>query len=322
MKGKNTVLLIILGCIPLLTIAQAVTTAPAYKHISSEGYLRLSYENDFFAATDRYYTQGVDAELVHPEFYRLLTNRLFIKPGFSYTRYGIGVQHNGYTPSSLGHDNVIYGDRPFAGVLMAKTFMIAIDSAHKQRFHSAIHGGVIGPAALAGQMQTSIHKALANIMPRGWDNQIHNDLVLNYGIGYEKQLLGLGRYLSVSAAGNLNIGTLNCSASFGSTIMAGYFLSPYDRNRNQGRSFQIYFYEYPELYLPGYDATLQGGVLNRTTPYVIKETNIERPVLRNRMGFVIAWQGIYLEYFATTISKEFKGGLNQAWGGVQLGVGL
>lgn len=307
---------------PALLLAQAVTNAPAYKNLPVDGYFRACYENDFFSATDRYYTQGVDLELVHPEFRKLITNKLFINPHFNYTRFGIGLQHNGYTPSSLGHDNIIYDNRPFAGVIMLKTFQVAIDTIYKQRFTSSIHGGIIGPTAGAGEMQTFIHEGLDNIEPRGWSNQVHNDLVLNYSIGYEKELLSYKRYFSISAAGHANAGTLNCGVGFGSTIMLGYFFSPYNNERATARDFQIYVYEYPEIYITGYDATLQGGMFNRTSPYTIMETTITRPVRRNRWGFVIAYQNIYLEYFATTLSKEFATGSNHAWGGVQLSVGF
>jgi len=38
-------------------------------------------------------------------------------------------------------------------------------------------------------MQIGIHEATGNKTPRGWGNQIKNDLVMNYEVGYEKQLL-------------------------------------------------------------------------------------------------------------------------------------
>lgn len=315
-------LIYLLACLLAATAchAQAVTNAPAYKHLAADGYMRLAYENDFFSATDQYYTQGVDIELVHPQFRRLITNKLFINPGFAWNRYGIGVQHNGYTPSSLGHDDILYNNRPFAGVHMARTFAISIDTVYAQRLTSSLSAGVIGPAAGAGEMQTAIHRGLENIMPRGWQNQLHNDLVLNYSLGYEKELFAYRRFFSISGAGTVNAGTLLCSASFASTIMAGYFHSPYGNTRSGG--LQIYVYAYPELIIPGYDATLQGGMFNRSSPYVVMETNITRPVRRNRMGFVASYRSIYLEYFATTLSREFATGGNHAWGGVQLAIGF
>ena len=306
----------------VFSFSQTVTNGPAYKNLPETGYVRLCYENDYFSATDRYYTQGMDIEFVHPQFRKLITNKLFINPHFNYNRYGIGLQHNVYTPSSISHDDIIYGDRPFAGVAMLKTFVVSVDTIYKQRFTSSIHCGVIGPLAGAGEMQEMLHRGLANLMPRGWANQIHNDLALNYHIGYEKELFAFRRFFSVSAAGQVNVGTLSCGGGFGSTIMLGYFRSPYNNDKASHRDFQIYVYEYPEIYIPGYDATLQGGMFNRTSPYVILETDMTRPVRRNRLGFVISYRNVYLEYFATTLSKEFATGSNHAWGGVQLSVGF
>ncbi len=104
--------------------------------------------------------------------------------------------------------------------------------------------------------------------------------------------------------------------------MAGYFLSPFGQEKNARKTFQIYAYERPDITLSGYDATLQGGALNRTSPYVIMETNITRPVFYNRFGFVLAYQGIFLEYFAALTTKEFATGKQHNYGGVQLAVGF
>ncbi len=320
MLQKRVLLLLLVCSLSVLTFGQAINNAGSYKNIASDGYFRLCYENDFFAAIDEYYTQGIDMEVVSPQFNHLITNKLLINPRFSYTRYGVGFQHNGYTPSSISSDNILYNDRPFAGVALLKTFLIAIDTVYQQRFSSTISGGVVGESAVAGEMQRFIHRGLANITPHGWQYQVHNDLALNYALDYEKQLAAYKHYFSLSASGNLNLGTLNCSGGAGATVMAGYFLSPFS-SRVAGRNdFQLYAYDRPEASMCGYDATLQGGMFNRTSPYTLKEASLSRPTFRNRFGAVMSYGGIYVEYFTASISKEFATGKKHRFGGVQLTV--
>ncbi len=319
MKLKQLFILLLL---PFCCNAQAVNTAPAYKNIAVGGYARVSYENDFFTASDRYYTQGLDIEVVSPAFRRLITNKLLYTPPFSYTRYGVGIQHNGYTPNSVSENSILYGDRPYAGVTLLKTFALAIDTVNRQRFYTSVNAGVIGSAAFAGDIQMSVHKFLGNYAPHGWLHQIRNDVAINYNAAYEKEVLRAGRFLSVSGGANVNLGSLNCGVGVDGTIMVGYFLSPFTDERRRKGMPQLFIYEHPGIYLPGYDATLQGGVFNRYSPYVVTETHVVRPVLRNRYGFVLAWRSVYLEYFVATLSKEFSTGESHRFGGVQFVVGF
>ena len=46
-----------------------------------ENYFRLKYENDFFRAKDRYYTQGISASLIHPIIQHSPLSKALIKLG-------------------------------------------------------------------------------------------------------------------------------------------------------------------------------------------------------------------------------------------------
>ncbi len=50
-------------------------------------------------------------------------------------------------------------------------------------------------------MQEGIHRWLNDIQPQGWGNQVHNDLVLNYQVNYERQLYAARDHVSLSAYG-------------------------------------------------------------------------------------------------------------------------
>lgn len=300
--------------------AQAIDNLQAYKNINSDRYIRLNYENDFFTATDEYYTQGISLEVVSPAMKHNPLTWLLPAPGKWQTRYGLGIEHNGYTPTNTDFNDIRYGDRPFAGILVLKTFQLSTDKVHTQRFSSSLSTGVIGPLAGAGQMQRSIHKWLGNYTPHGWDNQVANDVVLNYQLSYEKQLLAYNRYVSFSANGLARFGTLSDKLGIGTTLMLGYFDNPFS-NLKAG-NFSIYAYDHPEVCIVGYDATLQGGVFDKDSPYTIAVGDVSRITFQNRWGIVLRYRQIHLEYFQSYLTKEFAGQHDHKWGGIQVAVGF
>ena len=299
-----------------------IDNTPSYKHIGYQSYFRLNYENDVFSATDKYYTQGIHLEVVAPWVIDFPISKLLIHPHFSSLRYGIGLEHNGYTPTSISNPAILYGDRPFTATLALKSFLLGIDPAGKQRFTSSIYTGVIGQSAGGMEMQTAIHRWLNNITPHGWPNQIHNDVVLNYQMGYEKQLISVGHVFAMDADAQMRVGTLSDKAGVGTTLMGGYFHSPYATDAIDTRQFSIYAYEHAEVNVIGYDATLQGGIFNRTSPYTLSAGDLSHATFQNRFGFVVSWQGVCLEYFQSLLSREFKTGDFHVWGGVQVAIGL
>jgi len=304
------------------THAQVIDNTWSFKNINSDRYLRINYENDFYAATDRDYTQGIHLEYVRPGLKKFPLSRLLVRPKRWYARYGIAATQEGYTPKYVDHPEVLVGDRPYAACLYLKTFQISTDTVHKQRFSTTLSTGVIGPAALGAEMQTGIHRALDNVMPVGWANQVRNDVILNYQVNYERQLAAAGKWLLLDADAMGRVGTLSDKASAGVTMMAGYFDCPYGATLINGKNFRIYAYEHAEVCFVAYDATLQGGVFNRRSVYTIAEDDVNKITLQNRFGFVLTYRRVWLEYFQGYVSREFRTGDYHAWGGVQVGVGL
>ena len=302
--------------------AQEINNSLSYKNINAESYFRLNYENDFFSATDQYYTQGIHLEVVSPAMKKFFLSKLLVHPKWNYIKYGVGLEHDAYTPTSIGSDSILHGDRPFAACLFLKTSLIAIDPENKQRFSASLSTGVIGPAAGGKEMQTDIHRWLNNVTPHGWQYQIQNDAIVNYEVDYEKQLMTIDKYLLIDAEGMIRAGTLSDKAGIGSTLMFGYFDSPYSKEITSGKAFRMYAYEHPEIAVIGYDATLEGGLFDRTSPYTLKSGDLNRFVFQNRFGFVVVVRRINLEYFQSVKSNEFNTGKMHVWGGVQVAVGL
>jgi hypothetical protein len=322
MKNCQLYLVALVLLFPALSHAQAMDNSLSYKNLNTDRYFRINYENDFFSSTDKDYTQGIHLELVAPWVKRFPVSKLLLHPRYSYIRYGIGVEHDAYTPASISAPQILYGDRPFTASLFLKTFLLATDSIHHQRFSSSISTGVIGQAAFGAEMQTGIHKWLDDTKPKGWPNQIHNDAILNYQVNYEKQIVSLGNIFSLDVDGMARAGTLSDKASIGSTLMIGYFDDPFSNVKAKKNHFRIYAYEHAEGNAVAYDATLEGGAFNHTSPYTISPKDLTPFVFQNRFGFVVVYQRIYLEYFQTVISHEFTTGDFHVWGGIQIAFAL
>ena len=123
------------------------------------------YENDFFTASDRDYTQGILIEKVHPDFSRFLFMRILWHPGTSDFKYGLAIEHNAYTPNQIDKYVIQYGDRPYAGVLIFKTFLIASNVERKRRISVSFSAGVVGSDAGGEQIQRTIHHLMSLFCP-------------------------------------------------------------------------------------------------------------------------------------------------------------
>ena len=308
---------------PLFGIAQAIDNSNAQRSIQSEKYFRINYENDFFSASDRDYTQGILLEKVHPTFHKFFLMKLLWHPAGSAVQYGIGLEQDCYTPNHIDKADIQYGDRPYAGALFVKTFQIATNAARRERVVTQISTGIIGPAAGGEGMQRTIHHWINYTQPLGWHNQIKLDAVINYQVNYEKELVRAEHHFSLSGIGILRAGTLSDKVAAGFTAMAGSFDNPFGSFENGGnRSFKWYVYDQLMGNAVAYDATLQGGVFNRASPYTIQSRGLNRLTMYNKFGIVLTFRHLYLEYYRTGLTEEFMTSLYHRTGGLQLGFGF
>lgn len=304
---------------------QEINTSSISRNINSDRYFRLSYENDFFTATDYYYSQGVNVEFVHSSLKKIVPSKMLLHLNSGEIKYGISVEHDAYTPTSIRHEEVLYNDHPYAATLMLRMFTISTDTEKQKRLASGIAVGVIGPAAGGEEIQKGIHDALDNITPLGWQNQVSNDVVLNYRFQYEKKLLSVKNYFLLNGNAIVNAGTLTDNAGAGLSIMTGSFHCPFfvgDDNPERQKQIQFYLYVNSGLKIIGYNAALQGGLFNRNSPYVIPAEQISRITFLGDAGVVVRIRKLYLEYFQSFLTKEFEQGKSHRWGGIRCGVEL
>jgi hypothetical protein len=320
MKTPKT-LLVLLFFIPSVFFGQKIDNMASFRDIKSPNYFRFHYDNDYFASTDRDYTQGYNFELVAPGLQKNPIQYLLFSPKNSEYKYGLSIEHIGFTPDNIASDAIQFGDRPFAAAIMLKSFSIATDTIQKSRIVSSLNIGIIGPGAFGGDMQTAIHRSTGNTIPRGWFNQIKNDAVLNYEISYEKQVLRFHDFFTLQTNTTIRVGTLFTNAAVGLNATLGIINSPFTSVNNKNK-FQFYLYSQPVVSLIGFDATLQGGLLNHQSVYTINDSDIERFTAQNNYGIVLQYRGVFLEYSRTVSTREFSSGIAHKWGGIRIGVKL
>lgn len=292
--------------------------------VSHDRYLRFNYDNDYFSATDRYYTQGICIEWIAPVIQRSFVGKVLRHPKELTTLYyGVALERDGFTPASIRRDSIYYGERPYAGTMFLSHFIIALNNKKRFKLFSRLDLGIIGPVVGGKEEQTGIHRAIGNLEPLGWQYQIANDAIINYIFQYEKSFISL-KYAEVIGLSQVRAGTLYDDAGAGLMLRTGLLSSYFDNiglsRQNPQRTIQCYAVAKGNGKIVGYNATLQGGMFNRSSIYKIPSSDLSRLVATGSYGVVIAYKNVSLEYVRAFISPEFKGGLPHGWGHCNIAV--
>ncbi len=317
MKKLQQYFLIIL-LFPAFLLAQKIDNMASFRDMNAKRYFRFNYDNDYFASRDQDYTQGYSFELVSPNLEKNPINKILLHPTNTVNKYGISIEHIGFTPFNIKSPNIQFGDRPFAATIMLKSFAIATDTIQKSRWVTSFNIGLIGPGAFGKEMQVAIHEATGNTIPEGWQNQIKNDVVLNYEISHEKQLVSYRNLFSLQSYSRLRVGTLFTNAGIGLTTTFGIVNSPFSSSKTK-KKFSIYGYGQSMVNIIGYDATLQGGMFNKKSPYTIANNELDRLTAQVNFGIIMQTRTMYFEYSRSLITREFEVGKSSKWGGIKVG---
>ncbi|MCK9451687.1 MAG: lipid A deacylase LpxR family protein [Bacteroidales bacterium] len=285
-------------------------------------YLLITFDNDIFAETDYYYTNGFSIGLIHPWF----NNRLFYRlmPGLGQVPlnlYGMRIQQQMFTPYNPEAVEVIPDDRPFAGVLLAEFFKLSNRSDKGLFLQTSFRLGVIGPASLAGVLQSSAHE----LKPTGWDYQIANDLLINVDMNLQKAFK-INKYIEMAGGVDVGLGTYKTYMGASAQLRAGNFRS-FSNNISSStigliprfdKSISYWFFLEPAFHFVAYDATLNGGMLNKSSPHRFSYDQIHHLTTQFNAGFSVFYRNTGLSLRWTRISPEFIGGKKHNWGNISL----
>jgi hypothetical protein len=280
-------------------------------------YFTANYDNDFFSATDRYYTQGVYFEFIMPFLKKSPLSRILIPLSKTSQNYfGLSIRQDCFTPGSIRYDTLNYLDRPYAATMYLSQFLISMDELKKRRLTSKIDLGIIGPCAVCEQEQKWIHHGLSNIMPLGWENQLSSDAFVNYSLGLEQGLINT-KFFDLNALGDLRAGTIYNDLSLGLIVrtgfMADYFKQLVVIKNATKNKFQCYVFAKGKAKLVGYNAVMQGGFFSDDI-HTLPASSITRYVFTGTAGIVIAYKRVSIEYTKIYSSPEFLNGRYHGWG--------
>ncbi len=195
------------------------------------------YENDVVRRTDKNYSNAFKLAWISADLdeYDELGNLIpdastivgesFCREGFQ-RNIGISVGQNIYTPDDIDTETLVKDHRPYAGMTY---FGFALH--RKNRFildTVELNLGIVGPASLAEEGQRFVHEIIGSSIPKGWDNQLHNEL------GFTLTLQRTFRLVSGDAAigwgwdliphAGITAGTFAVYANTGAELRFGYHI--------------------------------------------------------------------------------------------------
>jgi hypothetical protein len=248
--------------------------------------------------------------------------------------HGWGITQQIFTPVDIKSAEINYNDRPYSGVLYFTHTLISSDSKKNQKLTTTIDAGTIGKYAFAKEVQTAVHSLIGYQKPNGWDNQIATDIILNYGILYERRLFLPSPNLEILGEVQANAGTLSNNFGLGIQFRAGLFsnyFSNYERltfrskedNKLSMRKFQFFFYMKTNGVSVMDDATLQGGFFTHdNSDYIVSKDKIARFYMQYDYGIVLANKRFGLAISQKVRTSDFNGSFAQQVGNLTLYIGL
>lgn len=290
-----------------------LATAMTHGQHNLRSFLELDYANDFFTATDRYYTQGVQLRHAADAWARSPTASLLLRlTADTDPLHGFFLRQECYTPASIRSDTVRTGDRPFAALLFLGQEAASTDARKGSRLRTRFRLGFLGPCASCAEEQRWIHNGLGSIEPLGWQHQVRTDMVLNYDVEATQRLVGNAWY-RMNGLGALELGTARDALTGGFRLELG---DAPRANNERDRQQRVRFTAFGQVDATAvvFDAALQGGPFQRTDPYALRAADLERVVLAYEWGALLSFRRVELRYGERYIGRTFRNGLAHGWG--------
>ncbi len=291
-------------------LSQALEETP---HIS------LTTENDLFSlpagTTDRYYTNGLRLDYFFTKEGRKFPSSLLLKISDDKNIYSWGLAQYMFTPSQIDIEAVQYNDRPYAGALFAIHSLNSFDYTKKIKLTSDFYIGVIGPLSLAEETQIAVHGLFHYTKPEGWKNQVPNDIILNYNLRLEKEIVDVPEKLFVTGTIETFTGTLYNAMGAGFSLRVGRvhnFLEEKTESSTIKNKSHFYVMLKPIVRVIYYNALLQGGIItnlkNTHEGYVLNKDQVERINVFTEVGVVYTRPKMNFSFMQKMRTAPFKGG--------------
>jgi len=197
-------------------------------------YLTFTFENDTFVGDDNGYTNGMGFTFGKgpfrefnnenlPNWLHWLAKDLYVSTMGNKRR---GVAHMFFqrmqTPEDLTKKELIINDLPYAGLLAWQGTLYAWDDRVSDQL--SFYLGAVGPITLAEESQTFMHESTGAGEPKGWDNQIENELIFKIEVQRVWSLYrsdGKGKQFDILGLWGAGIGNLESATKAGLAIRWG-----------------------------------------------------------------------------------------------------
>jgi len=204
------------------------------------GVFSLIVENDSLSSgNDRNYTSGFKFAYVRPtgdvpDWLSGGANILRNVTGARAQIWGVAVGQSIFTPEDIEANPAPPDQHPYAGWLYMQAMLGTVQARDDELFPRfsdlyELELGVVGPAALGEEAQSSIHQWLGAPDPQGWDSQLENEVA--FALSFERRW-STWRYSTDYVPGGLEfvasphigatLGTLRTEARVGFTAQIGY----------------------------------------------------------------------------------------------------
>lgn len=281
----------------------------------------LNVANDMTFYTDQYFSSGIQFRVFAPFMTKSPFNKILIHAGKNALNYyALTFTQNIYTP--IYNDTLILQEisYPFSSYLLFGSRLESYNTLRRFKVSSEFQIGVIGSLAGGEFLQNTLHDMISYAdHVDGWENQISNDLCIQYSALLEKGVVG-SKWMELNVYGGAMFGLPHTEAQLGMYARFGYF-NDYFQNIGIGKDkkWQAWLFCAGDINLVAYNAVLQGGLFNES-PYSLLTIN---PVIwHTRFGGTLVYKTIKFEVAQEVISPSYPTAYWFRWAYVSLMIGF
>ncbi len=218
-----------MGFALILATLSAASPSPVAAEWNPKGTATFIWENDFFAGTDRNYSNGLKLAFFSNPIpiegaAGFIAEQVLLARPDDRIHYGFSLGHSIFTPEDRLATEPLPDQHPYAGFLYGE-YAVVIDRQSKALDTVTIQLGLVGPAAGGEAVQNTFHRIIDDDELLGWDNQLDNEIA--FAIGYDRKFRHLdiidvlGLEADVTPSVGASLGTLLVEINAGVTLRLG-----------------------------------------------------------------------------------------------------
>jgi hypothetical protein len=280
----------------------SLVAKPIYNHFRNELIVITENDNYTLQIRDGYYTNGL---MIRFSYVGNLKGKNTLRFDKKVQSFELGQQI--FNPVRFDSIRLAGQDRPFAGYLYGRFEQRLFPTGNNSAITWNVSAGLTGKNSYAKQVQRWYHSAIGIYDVQGWDTQIASEFTLNLGATYARSFFAKpqeDRRYDIAGVVQANLGNAFTDAGAGILLRAGlmenYGNSAHWSSRISSEATtapkhhkEFYFFLHPSVVWQGYNAMLQGGMLNngkspRTVPiepfYFVTQVGFKLALNRGTLG--------------------------------------